>query len=400
MSPKMWLPLLLLFGTGDISLSQETQCRPNQSCLQKDLCPEILDLYAQLKEETDQDKKNALITNLKSKVCNKKEKKSGTGKTKNEDKHFCCEDGTYLPRIEEGGCGKISETGEFVYGGVESRIGEFPFTALIRTDRPAPKYNHRWSCGGNIINTRYVLTAAHCYSESEPINLVRLGEWDVAAEGQPDCFDRSCLPPVQDFVVSLADFTVHPDYTQERQGKRLVNVLNDIGLIRLPRAAEINRGVRLVCLPLSPASLTFEAPENEGTVVGWGFTSAVDQRLESFKTNFRIAVNRQQKAKMKIISKEKCEEEWGSDPNPLPIDFSQGQLCTSNVGVTTCKGDSGGPLFTRNSSTPDSEDNSEQPWTLTGITSFGSSYCGDRSKPAVFTRVSEYLDWIRVQLRK
>ena len=99
-------------------------------------------------------------------------------------------------------------------------------------------------------------------------------------------------------MVSLADFTVHPDYTQERQGKRLVNVLNDIGecagqdsfltvvvdvivdvvvvvvvvvslslytpgLIRLPRAAEINRGVRLVCLPLSPASLTFEAPENE-----------------------------------------------------------------------------------------------------------------------------------------
>ena len=60
-------------------------------------------------------------------------------------------------------------------------------------------------------------------------------------------------------------------------------------------------------------------------MVGWGFTSAVDQRLESFKTNFRIAVNRQQKAEMKIISKEKCEEEWGSDPNPLPINFSQGQ---------------------------------------------------------------------------
>ena len=76
---------------------------------------------------------------------------------------------------------------------------------------------------------------------------------------------------------------------------------------------------------------------------------------------------------------------------PIPV-------CTSNVGVTTCKGDSGGPLYTRNSSTPDTEDNSEQPWTLSGVTSFGSSYCGDRSKPAVFTRVSEYLDWIRGQL--
>ena len=48
-----------------------------------------------------------------------------------------------LFRIEEGGCGKISETGEFVYGGVESRIGEFPFTALIRTDRPAPVENFK-----------------------------------------------------------------------------------------------------------------------------------------------------------------------------------------------------------------------------------------------------------------
>ena len=74
-------------------------------------------------------------------------------------------------------------------------------------------------------------------------------------------------------------------------------------------------------------------------------------------------------------------------------------MCASNVGVTTCKGDSGAPLYTRDRLFPD-KDSSEQPWTLTGITSFGSSYCGDRSKPAVFTRVSEYLDWIREQLRK
>ena len=39
--------------------------------------------------------------------------------------------------------------------------------------------------------------------------------------------------------------------------------------------AEINPGVRPVCLPLSPAGTQFETPGNVGTVVGWGFTSAV-----------------------------------------------------------------------------------------------------------------------------
>ena len=61
-------------------------------------------------------------------------------------------------------------------------------------------------------------------SESSPINLVRLGEWDVATE--LDCFDGSCLPPVQDFVVSLAHFTIHPDFTYDRKTQ---TVWNDIG---------------------------------------------------------------------------------------------------------------------------------------------------------------------------
>ena len=36
---------------------------------------------------------------------------------------------------------------------------------------------------------------------------------------------------------------------------------------------------------------------------------------------------------------------------------------------------------------------------FSGVTSFGSSFCGERSRPAVFTRVSEYIDWIREELK-
>ena len=47
------------------------------------------------------------------------------------------------------------------------------------------------------------------------MNLVRLGEWDVANLGK-DCVDSFCLPPVQDFPVSLADFTIHPDFNYDK----------------------------------------------------------------------------------------------------------------------------------------------------------------------------------------
>ena len=48
------------------------------------------------------------------------------------------------------------------------------------------------------------------------MNLVRLGEWDVANKGE-DCVGNLCLPPVQDFPVTLADFTIHPDFKYDRE---------------------------------------------------------------------------------------------------------------------------------------------------------------------------------------
>ena len=57
--------------------------------------------------------------------------------------------------------------------------------------------------------------------------------------------------------------------------RKAKTVHNDIGLIRLPQVAEINPGVRPVCLPLSSAGTEFEAPGNVATVVGWGFNSQV-----------------------------------------------------------------------------------------------------------------------------
>ena len=65
-------------------------------------------------------------------------------------------------------------------------------------------------------------------------------------------------------------------------------------------------------------------------------------------------------------------------------------------GKDSCKGDSGGGLF---SDLINGTDGKERKWQLVGIVSFGSKTCGD-GKPGVYTRVSQYLPWIEQTMSK
>lgn len=59
-----------------------------------------------------------------------------------------------------------------------------------------------------------------------------------------------------------------------------------------------------------------------------------------------------------------------------------------NKGEDTCSGDSGGPLM-------DSKlIGAQMRKTVVGIVSFGPGTCGIEDQPAVYTKVSEFLDWI------
>ena len=61
-------------------------------------------------------------------------------------------------------------------------------------------------------------------------------------------------------------------------------------------------------------------------------------------------------------------------------------------GKDSCNGDSGGPLvFHEKSENPFVS----APYFQIGIVSFGTSTCG-RGVPGVYTRVPEYLSWLRV----
>lgn len=71
------------------------------------------------------------------------------------------------------------------------------------------------------------------------------------------------------------------------------------------------------------------------------------------------------------------------------------QICAGGeFAKDTCAGDSGGPLMYF--------DRQHSRWVAYGVVSYGFTQCGMAGKPAVYTNVAEYTDWIDsvVQQRK
>ena len=77
---------------------------------------------------------------------------------------------------------------------------------------------------------------------------------------------------------------------------------------------------------------------------------------------------------------------------------TENQICAGGeIGKGSCKGDSGGGLFYGNRLVEDSfteTDQEARPWFLLGIVSYGNPTCGI-GKPEVYTKVSQYVDWIK-----
>ncbi|KRT80412.1 Trypsin [Oryctes borbonicus] len=246
-----------------------------------------------------------------------------------------------------------------VLGGEDTDLSEFPWLTLLQqTTTFGVK---KWACGGSLISTRYVLTAAHC-SGTNKLTLARLGEWNL--DTTEDCIGsgpyKACSEPPQDIAVEQV--IPHPEYVRNRQG-----VFNDISLVRLARAAVFNQFVQPICLPLPQERSPI------GTrvfVAGWGAVS-VRQSYSSVK----------QKLKVPIVELQICANVFGKVNDKM--------VCAGGEkGKDSCKGDSGGPLIATISG-------GNQQFYIEGIVSYGLTACGTEGSPAIYTRVTDFLDWIR-----
>jgi len=382
--------LLVLFCEGQ---SQDLPCDGGKTCMDRDSCESFISEQAKLKQlRKGTSDYRTLLTQLRKLICNKKRKK------------VCCRKGQpisnersdlndssspgFLPNPLKGECG-LSGSADFILGGENSKLGEFPWMVLLRRDRPRNRI--WWHCGGALINKWFVITAAHC---GPSIDHVRVGDFEIVDENTFNRDDGNCRyynsnterqcqkanlcfcefkDPKTDCVISRSKEVCSEEYQDIEVEKRMTH----------PSYT-------------TTRSYTLHIGEQEnnkgflryGKVVGWGQTyTDADDEIKI------VSTARQQKLKVPFVSNEECIEKFKDFGANLENDLSiDKHLCAGGQeGKDSCKGDSGGPLIAQKSTL--------DPFLLVGVVSGGTSRCGIGA-PGIFTRVTDYLDWIKTTMQK
>jgi len=234
-------------------------------------------------------------------------------------------------------------------------------------------------CGGTWIGDGWIATAAHCVDN---IPGFKGREGNVLSDRRLRLGTQNLT--VDDGLFGIDAVVIHAGYS--KAGK-----LDDIALARVvvdPRIAAFEANGRLAALPLMGGADRDFDPGEALRVTGWGWMGQRNgrdavSRLDSAQRLQRNPADLQQ-ITLHYLPDTQCATEYGAFYGP-------GALCAGSVGADgsiepgkdSCQGDSGGPL-TRE------EDGGRR--SLVGVVSGGKG-CG-AGKPAVYTRMAYYADWI------
>ncbi|XP_058066413.1 chymotrypsin-2-like [Anopheles bellator] len=221
-----------------------------------------------------------------------------------------------------------------VVGGSDAEPGAAPFQVSLQS-----LFGH--SCGGAIIDRKWIATAAHCVSGSKPAFL-----WVVVGTNLLNAGGKR--------------YTVKNFFMHSRYNRPVFH--NDIALIELD--SELQYGELVQPIAYSEQVV----PENATmTLTGWGRLSA----------NGPLP-NKLQTIELQQVSNQECKR---LHQNAADVDI--GHICTlTKQGEGACNGDSGGPLVYDGK--------------LAGVVNFGVP-CA-KGYPDAYARVSYYHDWIRTTM--
>ncbi|XP_050547810.1 putative serine protease 46, partial [Daktulosphaira vitifoliae] len=132
-----------------------------------------------------------------------------------------------------------------IVGGRPTGVNRYPWVARL-------VYDGHFHCGASLINSDYILTAAHCVRKLKKSRIrVILGDHDQSTTSDGETITRM-----------VASIVRHRNFD--------VNSYNhDVALLRLRKSVPFSKAIRPICLPAS----TREPSGKMGTVVGWGRVS-------------------------------------------------------------------------------------------------------------------------------
>ncbi|XP_029160690.1 chymotrypsin-1-like [Nylanderia fulva] len=223
---------------------------------------------------------------------------------------------------------------ERIVGGDIADIGQFIYQVSLQ-------FYGEHICGGSIISSTHILTAAHCVDEFYTDDLIVISGTNSPRIGG-ERHDIKCI-------------RMHPEYTGEKES----GWKDDIAVITLKKPIKMNK----LQGPIPLASKNYINGGKRGIVSGWGKTKISGSSSEILKW---LSVN--------VLSQESC---LLGHKNPRT---NENHICTlEKVGKGACQGDSGGPLVV------DGE--------VIGVVSWVLPCALGRSD--VFTNVYNYLDFIK-----
>ncbi|XP_062373689.1 serine protease 27-like [Sardina pilchardus] len=239
-----------------------------------------------------------------------------------------------------------------IVGGEDAAPGKWPWMVYLKSTNGT----HVSSCGGSLINTRWVLTAAHCVDRYS----FRL---------EPVLVGQLKLHVPNGLKYSVSRVLIHPGYRNNWS-----TLYNDIALVQLETSVVTSDLVMPVALPTRRDVFN---TSSECWVTGWG-NVAENKPLGGMRTL--------QQLKLPLVDDDTCRKVYPgtNDKQHLCAGYMQG-------GKDSCQGDSGGPLVCKSSSGK---------FVQVGVVSFGEG-CARRGYPGVYTRVRSYKkQFINVAIRK
>ncbi|CAF0738826.1 unnamed protein product [Brachionus calyciflorus] len=218
----------------------------------------------------------------------------------------------------------------------------WPWTVSIRNLKKSQIGSH--FCGGSLVYSQYVITAAHCVSKRNKANMVVI--IGVTQFNSPLSYSKVFF--VQDMIVK-ADFN-------------LAEITNDIAVLKLNRPAS---GVENLCLPDANFTRIFG---QKVVVTGWGSTTGFNSNKDLSNNLLQVVLS--------------------VDNEKFFCSTTTSNYCAMSVtgDSNACYGDSGSPLMHY----------SKGKWYLYGLTSYviaSADKCLP-NLPSYYTAIPFYLEWI------